>query len=163
MPGRVWRRQQEPRFTSARMAIVGRMPPTPLPPDVVAFLADPNPAVIATIRPSGAPHSAATWYDWEGDRVLVNMDQTRARLRWMPVGTRVSLTVLDKDDWSVHVTLEGQIVELRDDPDLVDIDRLSTRYTGQPYPIRTRTRVTAWIAIDAWHAWDSRRRRITSG
>ena len=38
------------------------------------FLIRPNPAVIGTLRPDGSPHTAATWYIWDDDRVLVNMD-----------------------------------------------------------------------------------------
>ena len=56
------------------------MPKPPLPPDLVAFLAEPNPSVIATIRPDGNPHTAATWYLWVDGRVLVNMDEGRRRL-----------------------------------------------------------------------------------
>ena len=59
------------------------MPRVPVPPEVDAFLARPNPAVVATVSPSGAPHTAATWYDWEDGRVLLNMDETRLRLRYL--------------------------------------------------------------------------------
>jgi hypothetical protein len=57
------------------------MPKPPLPPDLVAFLAEPNPSVIATIRRDGSPHTAATWYLWVDGRVLVNMDEGRRRLQ----------------------------------------------------------------------------------
>lgn len=134
-----------------------------VPAAVETFLAAANPAVISTTRRPNTPHSVATWYDWEDGRILVNMDGSRARLRWMVVGSRVSLTVLDRDDWNVHVTLEGHVAELRDDPDLVDIDRLSTRYGGGPYSVRDRKRVSAWIAVDSWHSWDSQSRRIATG
>ena len=56
------------------------MPKPPLPPDLVAFLAEPNPSVIATIRRDGSPHTAATWSLWVDGRVLVNMDEGRRRL-----------------------------------------------------------------------------------
>ena len=59
------------------------MPPVPVPPEVDAFLAEPNRAVVATVSPAGAPHTAATWYDWEDGRVLLNMDESRLRLRYM--------------------------------------------------------------------------------
>ncbi len=59
------------------------MPPPPVPPEVDAFLAEPNPAVIATVRPDGSPHSVPTWYDWEHGRALVNMDESRLRLRFL--------------------------------------------------------------------------------
>ncbi len=137
--------------------------PRAVPPDVDAFLAEPNPAVIATARRPNTPHSVATWYDWEGGRVLVNMDESRARLRWMTVGSVISLTVLADDGWSVHVTLEGRVAALQDDPDLVDIDRLSIRYSGEPYSVRDRKRVSAWIEIESWHSWDSQARRVSSG
>ena len=129
------------------------MPKPPLPPRLDAFLAKPNAAVIATVRADGAPVTVATWYDWEDGRVLVNMDESRKRLEHLRADPRVSLTVMDLSDWSAHVSLQGRVVELEDDPDLRDIDRLAMRYTGQPYAVRDRRRVTAWIEIDRWHAW----------
>jgi hypothetical protein len=36
------------------------MPNTPLPDELKAFLAEPNPSVIATVTEEGEPHSAAT-------------------------------------------------------------------------------------------------------
>jgi hypothetical protein len=75
------------------------MPKPPLPPDLVAFLAEPNPSVIATIRPDGSPHTAATWYLWVDGRVLVNMDEGRRRLEHVRQEPRVSITVLGRADW----------------------------------------------------------------
>ena len=129
------------------------MPEPPLPPRLDAFLTRPNAAVIATVRADGFPVTVATWYDWEDGRVLVNMDESRKRLEHLRTDPRVSLTVMDLSDWSVHVSLQGRVVSLEDDPDLADIDRLSVRYTGQPYAVRDRRRVTAWIEIERWHAW----------
>ena len=73
------------------------MPPTPVPPEIEAFLREPNPAVVATLRADGSPHSVATWYDWVDGLILLNMDATRARLGHLRRDPRVSLTVLDKD------------------------------------------------------------------
>src|ERR687883_289482 len=67
------------------------MPPTPVPADVDDFLSRPNPAVVATLRPDGSPHSAATWYDWESGRVLLNMDASRLRLQHMRRDPRAPL------------------------------------------------------------------------
>lgn len=133
------------------------MPEHPLPFRLVAFLSRPNAAVIATLRPDGAPVTVATWYDWEDGRVLVNMDESRKRLAHLRADPRVSLTIMDVGDWSAHVSLQGRVVSLEDDPELRAIDRLSLRYTGVPYPIRDRPRVTAWIEIERWHAWHSER------
>lgn len=101
------------------------MPTTPLPDDLRELLAKPNPAVIATLRSDGQPVSVATWYLLEGDRFLVNMDEGRKRLSHLRRDPRVSLTVLDRDDWLTHVSVQGRVGELVDDVGLVDIDRLS--------------------------------------
>jgi predicted pyridoxine 5'-phosphate oxidase superfamily flavin-nucleotide-binding protein len=50
------------------------MSTTSLPDRIRAFLAEPQPAVIASMRPDGQPSSVATWYLLDGDEVLVNMD-----------------------------------------------------------------------------------------
>ncbi|MFF3307704.1 PPOX class F420-dependent oxidoreductase [Streptomyces sp. NPDC002952] len=125
----------------------------PLPEATVAMLSKPHPAVITTLRPDGQPVSTATWYLWDEGRVLVNMDEGRKRLGHLRDDPRVTLTVLDGDDWYTHVTLIGRVTELRDDADLADIDRLSRHYLGRPYTQRDRARVSGWIEIDRWHGW----------
>lgn len=129
------------------------MPKPPLPDHVRDLLAKPNPAVIATVGPQGRPVSVATWYLLDGDRILVNMDEGRRRLEHLRRDPRVSLTVLDEAGWYTHVSLLGPVVQWRDDTDLADIDRLAEHYTGQPYRVRDRGRVSAWIEIDRWHGW----------
>ena len=129
------------------------MPKPPLPASLSRFLAEPNPAVIATIAPDGGPHTVATWYLWEGGRLFVNMDEGRKRLEHVRRDPHVSLTVLGKDDWSVHVTLAGRVVSLEPDPELAGIDRLARQYTGEPFSRRDRGRVSAWISVDRWHGW----------
>jgi PPOX class probable F420-dependent enzyme len=129
------------------------MPKPPLPPELDEFLADPNPSVIASLRPDGSPHTAPTWYLWENGRVVVNMDEGRKRLDYMRRDPRVSITVLGKDDWYHHVTLRGRVVSIEQDTDFEVIDRLSRHYTGEPYQQRDRGRNTAWIEVDSWHSW----------
>jgi PPOX class probable F420-dependent enzyme len=129
------------------------MPSAPLPEQVLTFLTQPNPAVIATVRPDGQPVSVATWYLMDGDRILVSMDAGRKRLEYLREDPRVSLSALKDGDWYVHVSVQGRIVELKDDEGLADIDRLAKHYTGRPYRNRERPRVSAWIEIDRWHGW----------
>ena len=129
------------------------MPQVPVPPEVDAFLAKPNPAVVGTVSPSGTAHTAATWYDWEDGRVLLNMDESRLRLRYLRANPSVALTVLGEDDWYAQVTLLGHVVSLEDDPDLAGIDRLAMRYTGRPFRSRDAVRVSAWMQPERWTAW----------
>jgi PPOX class probable F420-dependent enzyme len=130
------------------------MPNLPLPDHVAALVAKPNPAVIASNRPDGQPVSVATWYLLEADgRILVNMDESRRRLTYLRQDPRVSLTVLHADNWYTHVSMQGRVVEMYDDPDLVDIDRLSNHYGAGAYSNRTNKRVSALIEVERWHGW----------
>ena len=130
------------------------MPTSPLPEKTRQLLAKPNPAVITSLRADGQPVSVATWYLMEGDgRLLVNMDEGRKRLDYLRGDPRVTLTALAEGDWYTHVSLQGRVVEMKDDEGLVDIDRLSQHYRGKPYTNRHRGRVSAWIEIDRWHGW----------
>ncbi|HLX32828.1 MAG TPA: pyridoxamine 5'-phosphate oxidase family protein [Gaiellaceae bacterium] len=129
------------------------MPLVPVPPEVDAFLAAANPAVVGTVSSSGKAHTAATWYDWEDGRALLNMDESRLRLRHLRANPSVALTVLGGGDWYRQVTLLGRVVSLEDDPELADIDRLSIRYTNRPFADRAARRVSAWMEPERWTAW----------
>jgi len=129
------------------------MPRPPFPDPLRELLAKPNPAVITTLGSGGRPVSVATWYLLEGDRILVNMDEGRKRLEHLERDPRVSLTALDEAGWYTHVSVQGRVVEMRDDAGLADIDRLAVHYTGRPYRNRERGRVSAWIEVDRWHGW----------
>ncbi|MFH8753293.1 PPOX class F420-dependent oxidoreductase [Streptomyces rimosus] len=135
----------------------------PLPREAVAMLEKANPSVITTLRSDGQPVSTATWYLWDDGRVLVNMDEGRRRLQHLRNDPRVTLTVLDEDNWYTHISIIGRVTEFRDDKDLSDIDRLARHYLGNPYPQRDRGRVSAWIEIDRWHGWGSHKDSSQAG
>ncbi len=129
------------------------MPKSPIPQELHGFLAQPNPSVIATLTPEGEPHSAATWYLWDDGRVLVNMDETRKRLRHLRRDPPVSLTILDRGEWYRQLTLRGRAVVIADDEGLEGIDRLARHYTGKDYARRESRRVNAWIEVESWYGW----------
>src|SRR5689334_14114737 len=129
------------------------MPKPPLPPHLEAVLSRPNPAVLGSVRPDATPNTVATWYLWDNGRALVNMDVGRRRLEYLRENPNVSLTVLDGESWYRHVTLQGRVT-LEADPDLSVIDRIARHYTAEPYAHRDRGRVSGWIEIESWFAWD---------
>ncbi len=96
----------------------------------------------------------ATWYLWDGERALLNMDESRLRLRFIRRDPRVALTVLDEGSWYRHISLLGQVVELADDEGLADIDRLALHYSGERFSNRESRRVSAWLEPRSWHAWE---------
>ncbi|MBB2986564.1 PPOX class F420-dependent oxidoreductase [Terracoccus luteus] len=127
--------------------------PTDLSPEVAEFLARPNYATVSTLRKDGAPVSVPTWYLFEDGHVVLNMDAGRVRLQHLRRDPRVSLSAMDPADWITHVSLQGRVVSLTDDEGLVDIDRIATHYTGRPYAVRDRPRVTAVVEVERWHGW----------
>ncbi|MBB1031965.1 PPOX class F420-dependent oxidoreductase [Dietzia sp. SLG310A2-38A2] len=123
--------------------------------DLRDLLAQPNPCVMATLRRDGSPVTVPTWYRLVGDRIHLNLDAGRVRLQHLRRDPRVALSVLDADDWYSHVSIQGRITEIAEDPDLSGIDSLSRHYTDQPYPVRDRARVDAWVEIERVHTWGS--------
>ncbi|MGV9867697.1 PPOX class F420-dependent oxidoreductase [Rhodococcus koreensis] len=130
-----------------------------LSPSAAEMFARPNFATITTVRPDGQPVSVATWYMYEGGKVLVNMDAGRRRIKYLRHDPRVSLTAIDPADFLTHISIQGRVTDIFPDQHLEDIDRISKHYTGQVYPVRDRDRVSAWIEIDAWHGWGTQKRR----
>ena len=90
------------------------MAPPPLPPVLDALLAEPNPCVIATLKPDGTPNSVACWYLWADGRILVGMDNTSPRAR----NIRNYLRAADRPrrgGWLRQVSLSGRVTALQHD------------------------------------------------
>lgn len=129
------------------------MSPTALAPEVRELLLKPNPAVMATLRKDGSPVSVPTWYRLVGDRIHLNLDTTRVRLQHITRDPRVALSIMEAGNWTTHVSIQGRVTEIVDDPDLKGIDSLAQHYIGQDYPNREGARVDAWVEIDRVHVW----------
>ncbi|HIW66853.1 MAG TPA: PPOX class F420-dependent oxidoreductase [Candidatus Dietzia merdigallinarum] len=129
------------------------MSATPLENDVRELLLKPNPAVMATVRKDGSPVTVPTWYRLVGDRILLNLDKSRVRLQHIKRDPRVALSVMEAGNWTTHVSIQGRVVEIVDDPNLEGIDSLAQHYTGQDYFNREDPRVDAWVEIDRVHVW----------
>lgn len=128
--------------------------PATLPDEVRGFLKQANPAVMATTTKDGRPIAAATWYLLEDDdRVLINFDAGRVRLKHVRRDPRCALDVLPLDAWYSHVALQLDVVEITEDTGLADIDALATHYTGTPYGNRDRARFSARAKIRSWWGW----------
>jgi hypothetical protein len=129
------------------------MPSAPLPPELLAFLASPRPAVVGTVRSDEVPVTTACWYGLEPDgRVLLTMDRDSFRLGHLRANPHIALTVLGAD-WYNQLSLLGRAVEFREDKDLADIDRLSQHYLGVPYEERGYNGMTVLVEVDRYHTW----------
>jgi PPOX class probable F420-dependent enzyme len=106
-----------------------------LEPDVRRVLDTTAVAHLATVLPDGSPHSVPLWVGAEGDRVAILTGPGSREARNLRRDPRVALSLAPPDDPFTPVIVRGQVVEwLEGDAAWEVIDRIATRYTGQPYP-----------------------------
>jgi hypothetical protein len=109
----------------------------PPPEHIQVFLREPRPAIIGSLLANGSPSTVVTWYLWlGGDRLLLSTQTGGFRERNLARDGRVALTVLG-EDWYDHVSLRGRVVEMRADPNWVDLDAL-TALLGRAISARCR-------------------------
>jgi len=111
-----------------------------------------NYAHLATLLPNGAPHSVPMWVGMENGRIAVMTSPTSRKARNLERDPRVALSITDHDRPLVMATVRGRVTERVDgDRGWTIIDRLSQKYIGQPYPLRT-DRVIYLIQPEYAHA-----------
>ena len=122
-----------------------------LPDDVRALLHAPNLAHIATVLPDGGPHTVPVWVGVEGDRIAFLTSPGSRKARNLERDPRVAFSVTDRERPNVMAHVRGHVAEQLDgDAAWEIIDRLSERYIGRPYPLRT-DRVVFLVEPDrAW-------------
>jgi PPOX class probable F420-dependent enzyme len=117
--------------------------------DLLALLRRPSICYIATIMADGSPQLTQTWVDTDGKHVLINSVQGFVKLRNIERDPRVAVAVADPDDPARYVQIRGRVVDVTTDGAAEQIERLSQKYLGAPYPWfggRDQVRVTIVIA-----------------
>jgi PPOX class probable F420-dependent enzyme len=117
---------------------------------VRALLEGPNYVHVATLMPDGAPHSVAMWGGVEGDRVIIFTGSPESRkARNLADDGRVAISIVDHDNPYRTAQIRGHVVETRHGAVALDaMDRLSEKYTGEPFPWRTDQGTLYLIEVD---------------
>lgn len=111
---------------------------TGLEPHVRALLEAPNYAHLATVLPDGSPHSVPLWVGLEGDHIVFLTGPDSRKARNIDHDARVAISVIDREQPFTMVALRGRVSERIDGNRAGEIiDRISTSYTGEPYPQRS--------------------------
>jgi PPOX class probable F420-dependent enzyme len=106
--------------------------------DVRALFDGANFAHIATISPDGAPGSVPIWVGTEGDRIAFFTGESTRKARNLAGDPRLALSIVDFDNPYRMASVRGRVGEIvRGEPGLEIVDRISHKYTGQPFPDRT--------------------------
>jgi PPOX class probable F420-dependent enzyme len=98
----------------------------------LALLKGLNFGVIATVGENGRPQTSVVWVDTDGENVLVNTTNKRAKGRNLRANPRVSISVWDNEDPYRYFEVEGP-VELVDEGANEHISELSQRYEGKDF------------------------------
>ena len=97
------------------------------------LLLDKNHAVVGTLRRDGSAQLTTVWIDYDGENVLFNTAEGRAKPRNIRRDPRVSVLVIDRNDPYAWVSVTGRAEMTREGAD-EHIDKLSEKYTGRtPY------------------------------
>ena len=103
------------------------------------LLLNPNYAVAATVRDDGSPQQTVIWVDWDGENVVFNTAEGRAKPRHIRRNPHVSVHVMDPTNPYKWLSVSGRAeipTEGADD----HIDKLAKKYLGQDtYPWRKPT------------------------
>jgi PPOX class probable F420-dependent enzyme len=109
-----------------------------LPDDVRALFDGPNIAHIATLLPNGAPHSVPLWVGLEEGRIAFLTGPGSRKARNLGRDPRVALSITHRDSPFAMAQVRGRVAErLEGDAAFEVIDRISHKYIGAPYPLRT--------------------------
>ena len=91
-----------------------------------------NFGVIATLGVRGRPQTSVVWVDTDGENVLVNTTNKRAKGRNLRTNPRVSICVWDNEDPYKYFEVEGT-VQLDEAGANEHISELSRRYEGKDF------------------------------
>jgi PPOX class probable F420-dependent enzyme len=103
-----------------------------------SFLHDePNVGVVAALRKDGTPHQTVVWVDWDGEHLVLNLNNFRTKLDYLKRDPRVSVLVLDRNNPFRWLRLEGAVVEITPDGAYEHIVRQAGVYLGkEEYPLK---------------------------
>jgi len=108
-----------------------------LSPAVRKLLEGKNFAHVATLMRDGSPQVTPVWIDVEGERILVNSAEGRAKPRNVRRDARVAISIADQQNPYQAAFIRGRVVELRHEGADAHIDKLSQKYLGiASYPNR---------------------------
>lgn len=102
------------------------------------LLDQPYACVLAVMGGDGRPNLTPMWFDYEGDKVLVNVASHRKKVEWIRADPQLSILIMNPANmyhWmSLKITVEREVSE--DDPTegarvTAQLDRIWRKYVGE--------------------------------
>lgn len=97
-----------------------------------------NMAHVATLLADGSPHVSPVWIAVEGERLAIFSTQAHLKIRNLRRDPRIGVSVCDERNPYRSVVIRGRVVEeLGGDQAIRIMDRMSNRYLGSDFPVRS--------------------------
>ena len=91
---------------------------------------DPNYGVVTTLRSDGSPQMTVVWLDWDGEHVVFNTAEGRAKPRNIRRNPTVGVFVMNPEDPYRWIAVTGT-AEMTHDGASEHIDKRAKKYRGR--------------------------------
>ncbi len=108
--------------------------PMPLPDALLDVLRSRAICFVTTLMPDGSPQISQTWAGTDGEHVLINTVDTHQKARNLGRDPRIAIGIADPAAPSRSWALRGSVVAATTEGARENIDELSQKYIGRPYP-----------------------------
>jgi PPOX class probable F420-dependent enzyme len=105
----------------------------PIPPSVRELLEGRNFAHVATLMKDGSPQVSVVWIDVEGERIIINTAEGRAKPRNMRRDPRVAISITDQRNPERAAFIRGRVVEITAEGAEEHVAKLARKYHGPDY------------------------------
>ncbi len=119
-----------------------------VPAELVDLLTGSTLGHVTVLTPKGALATHIMWIDYEDGHVLTSSRVGSAKGAALRADPRIAVSVVDRANPWRWVSISGRVVDIRPDTGLAFIDKLSRRYTGRDYMMRTMEREVFAIEPD---------------
>jgi PPOX class probable F420-dependent enzyme len=90
---------------------------------------------LATLMRDGSPQVTPVWFSFDGEYILVNTAERRAKERNMKVRPKVAMAIQDPNDPYRYLGIRGEIESYTNEGADEHINALSFKYRGKPFDI----------------------------
>jgi PPOX class probable F420-dependent enzyme len=126
--------------------------PVTLPADLLDLLRRPSLCFVATVMPDGSPQLTQTWVSTDGEHIVVNTPDHSQKARNVARDPHVAVNVVDPDNSRRYFAVRGRVIATTTEGGAENIDDISHKYLGRPYPNfsgRPETRLIMTIEADS--------------
>jgi len=85
---------------------------------------------LAFVMSDGSPHVSPVWVDREGDLILVNTAEGRAKAKYLKTNHRVALSIFNQQNPYEKVVIKGRVLDMTKKGAEEHNEKLSVKYPG---------------------------------